>query len=437
MTTPAQTPPTEGGHSFADTGIDARITAILTKKEVVTPTPIQAQAIPVIVGGSDCIGIAQTGTGKTLAFVLPLVQKLLADPQTDALILAPTRELAYQIQEICEWFRYSFKLYSTVIVGGAPMGKQISDLKRKPRIIIATPGRLIDHLERKTVNLSRMHLLVFDEADRMFDMGFAPQIRRILAHIPKKEQRQTLIFSATMPDAVTNLIEEHMREPLRIEVTAPGTTAKDIHQEIIILENEHRKNALLELIRQTKDSILVFTRTKHQAKQLNQFLRNEGYKSEELHGNRSLPQRKKAVAAMQSKKAQILVATDVAARGIDIPHLKLVINYELPTDPEDYIHRIGRTGRAGQSGRSVSFVLSDQHEELRNIQRLINLTIEQTHLETIPTAQLRLGAGKKKSYRGGSGKPRSGGGSRRGPQQGRWSRNRGSGGKRAARPRSS
>lgn len=402
--------------TFASLPIDTRILEILTRKKIIAPTPIQKQSIPPLVSGSDCIGIAQTGSGKTLAFAIPLLQHL-AKNSGRALILAPTRELAFQIQETVRWFERSMNLRSTVIIGGASMHKQLSELRQKPQIIVATPGRLIDHLQQKNITLSDVGFLVLDEADRMFDMGFAPQIKQILKYLPPKQDRLTALFSATMPDAIAKLIAEHMRQPVRVEISTPGTTAKEIQQEVIIIDSDHRKDALIELINETPGTILIFTRTKYQAKQLSRFLRDGRYKTEELHSNRSLAQRKQAMAAVQSGKSKILVATDIAARGIDISHITLVVNYELPDNPEDYVHRIGRTGRAGKLGRAVSFVLSNQSHELQQIQRLINAQIEQTHLTSVPSAQLTPARGRSGSFGGSRG--RGGRGGRSGGGRGR------------------
>lgn len=381
--------------SFADLGINKVVLAELNKRSITTPTPIQAQAIPNVLKGDDVIGIAQTGTGKTLAFLLPLIQ--LMSKEDRIVILAPTRELAIQTQDTCEWFKQSFQIRSAVIVGGVPIHKQFADLKKNPQIIVATPGRLIDHLKQKTINLSKARFLVLDEADRMFDMGFAPQIKEIFKHIPSAQERQTLLFSATMPDAIARMITEHMRQPVRIEVAVQGTAAANVQQEIIVIDNANRKDALLELLKENKGTTLIFTRTKFQAKKLTQWLRNEKYTVEELHSNRSLPQRKKAVAAIQSGKSKILIATDIAARGIDISKITLVINFELPDQAEDYVHRIGRTGRAGRAGKAVSFVLSDQGDQLFQIQKLIDQRIEQTHLETVPSAELKVSAPRRNS----------------------------------------
>jgi ATP-dependent RNA helicase RhlE len=407
--------------TFSDIGISGNVDAVLQKKQIINPTPIQRQAIPPALKGSDCIGIAQTGTGKTLAFALPVIQQMLENGGR-TLVLAPTRELAQQIEETFSWFRKSMKINSTVVVGGASMGRQIQELRRKPNVIVATPGRLIDHLQQRNINLDGIQYVVFDEADRMFDMGFAPQLREIFGYLPKKDQRQTLLFSATMPDAIAELVQQHMQEPVRIEIARAGTAAKNVDQEIIIIDREHRKNALLELLETSDDgATLVFTRTKHQAKNLTKWLRQQDFKAEEIHGNRSQGQRQRAIKAMTTGRSKILVATDIAARGIDIEHISLVVNFELPDQAEDYVHRIGRTGRAQREGRAVSIVLSDQKGEIQEIQKLINKQIEVTDLDTVPTAELRHGAGRKK--RGGGGRGRRGGG------RGGYGRSRSGGGR--------
>ncbi len=374
--------------TFFTSGIRGPILEVLKQRSITTPTPIQIQAIPVLLKGEDLIGIAQTGTGKTLAFLLPLLQRLTQQPGR-VLIVVPTRELAYQVDEVCRWFTRPLRIYSAVIIGGAGMQQQIDALRRNPHIIIATPGRLIDHLERQTIHLATVNYLVLDEADRMFDMGFAPQIQTILKHMPTAEQRQTALFSATMPPAIGTLVKKYMHTPVSVEIATSGTTAAGVKQEMIIVDKAHQEAALFELLQNQKETILIFTRTKYKAKTITRHLRDQGYRAEELHSNRSLHQRKQAVAAVQSKRSQILVATDIAARGIDIAHLGMVINYDLPDNPEDYVHRIGRTGRAGRIGRSVSLVLSDQNQELRRIQQLIDVQIEQIHLTTTPSGKLQ------------------------------------------------
>lgn len=379
--------PPNAGATFESMGLHQMSLDILRKHAISTPSPIQAQAIPYVCSGNDIIGIAQTGTGKTLAFVLPMMQRLMQQPGR-ALILIPTRELAQQVDEVCRWFTQSGRVRSEVVIGGASMGKQIAGLKRQPAIIIATPGRLLDHLKQGTVKLRDVSYLVLDEADRMFDMGFMPQIQQIFKHIPSVEQRQTVLFSATMPDAIAQIVRNHMRAPTRIEIAPTGTTVEGVQQEMIVIEKAQQYPALISVMRGLQGAVLIFTRTKHQAKRLTQKLRDEGYRAEELHSNRSQAQRERAVAAIQTKRSQILVATDIAARGIDISHLAAVINYELPQNPEDYVHRIGRTARAGRTGRAITFVFSDQGDEIRRIQKFIRMPIEQIHLENIPSAQL-------------------------------------------------
>lgn len=405
----AQTPQ----RTFADLGIAGNVLQIIQQRKITIPTPIQEQSIPVVLQGSDVIGIAQTGTGKTLAFLLPIFQRLLTQPtRGQVLILVPTRELAAQVEEVVRWFSHVTRLYSAVIVGGASMYKQVNELKRNPQFIVATPGRLIDHLEQRTVNLSQTKYLVLDEADRMFDMGFAPQIKKIMQHLPAVKDRQTVLFSATMPSEISALVNQYMQSPVRVEIAASGSTAAGVAQEMIIIDAAHQQQALLSIIKPIKETILIFTRTKHRAKKLTITLRKMGYKAEELHSNLSLAQRKRSVAAIQSKKSQILIATDIAARGIDISHIELVINYDLPDNPEDYVHRIGRTGRAGRLGKAISFVMSDQAYDIRRIQKLIDVQIQQVHLDDIPSAQLKAGSSAPSSgYRGRGG---SRGGQRRG-----------------------
>jgi len=423
------------GATFADIGVPSRALQVLNKRKITEPTPIQHQAIPAIMSGNDCIGIAQTGTGKTLAFALPMVEDL-AEGGT-AIVLAPTRELAQQIQETFLWFDKSHKVTSTVVVGGASMHRQIQELRKKPKVVVATPGRMIDLLNQGVVRFSKLKYLVLDEADRMFDMGFAPQLRKIFSFIPGPDERQTLLFSATMPDQIVQLVREHMRTPVRIEVAPQGTAAENVEQEIIILDRAHRKTALIELIKQTKGTVIVFTRTKYQAKEVTKFLNTSKFRSEELHGNRTQGQRKRAMDMVQSGKSRILVATDIAARGIDISAVELVINFELPDQAEDYVHRIGRTGRAQLSGRAVSLVLSDQGNELRDIQKLVNMQIPVASLPGVPAAQLSGGSSRSSNKfggrRGGGGGRRSGGGSSRGRSGGGRSS---SGGSRGPRRRS-
>ena len=392
--------------TFVELGIPALPLQILQQRNINIPTPIQHQAIPAVMQGHDVIGLAQTGTGKTLAFTLPTAIKLVKQSGV-AIIVLPTRELATQVAAVWQWFEKPFKLTTATIIGGANMGSQIAVLKRKPRVIIATPGRLNDHLRQKTVSLSNVHTVILDEADRMFDMGFAPQIKDILKHVPPVDHRQTLLFSATMPSSIVALVHQNMRTPVSIEVAPSGTTNANIEQEFIVVDAAHKLPAMLELMEQDRNqTALIFSRTKHGAKRLTQVLRDRGYRAEELHSNRSLQQRQKAMAAMKSKKSTVLVATDIAARGIDIAHLDLVINYDLPEQAEDYVHRIGRVGRAGRLGKAVSLVAADQGLLLKRIQRFITKPMTQRTLsEAIPTATLRMVEDKPQRGRGGLGRP--------------------------------
>ncbi len=397
--------------TFADLGVIPAALKLLQQRHINIPTPIQHQAIPPVMQGHDVIGLAQTGTGKTLAFVLPTVMKL-AGRSGQALILVPTRELAQQIADVWQWFERDANLPFAVIIGGAAMGPQLSALKRNPRCIIATPGRLLDHLRQRTVRLNEVNTVVLDEADRMFDLGFAPQIRDILKQVPPIEQRQTLLFSATMPSSIVSLVKQNMRTPVSIEIATSGSTADNVEQEFVVVEPGHKNAAVFELIADKKITALIFTRTKHAAKRLTMILRDRGWRAEELHSNRSLHQRKQALSAVQQKRSTVLVATDIAARGIDIAHLDLVINYDLPEQAEDYVHRIGRVGRAGRSGKAVSLVQSDQSDLLRRIQRFVTKPLTQANLTTVKSPELLVTSGSSSGGRSFGG--RRGGGSSRG-----------------------
>lgn len=418
--TPSSTPQPGKPVTFADLRVHPTLLAILQQHSITIPTPIQQQSIPAVHSGQDVVGIAQTGTGKTLAFVLPLFERMLKNKTPGrALVVVPTRELAQQAHKVCLWFNRAVRVSASVIVGGESMFRQVQELRQKPAVIIATPGRLLDHVRQKNVDLANVDYFVLDEADRMFDMGFAPQIRAIAATLPPAEKRQTMLFSATMPDGIAKLAANYMRTPTRIEVAPAGQAAKDIQQEMIIIDAAHKSQALFALLPEIKQTTLIFTQTKHKASRLVRQMRDQGYRAEELHSNRSQAQRKKAIAAMQNKHSQFLVATDIAGRGIDIAHIGVVINYDLPEVAEDYVHRIGRTGRAGRSGKAISFVASDQAQQLRRIKRLINAEIKQIEISGIQTAQLQEMAVSGGSWggRGGRGGRRGGfgGGRRRGP----------------------
>ncbi len=363
--------------SFATLGLPANILHAITKRGLVVPTPIQEQAIPVAMKGGDVIGIAQTGTGKTFAFGLPLMSRLpLARGR--ALILVPTRELAVQVESALSSVGHELGMKTAVLIGGEGMGKQIAQLRARATIIVATPGRLIDHLERRTVGLSDISVLVLDEADRMLDMGFAPQLKKILAVLPK--ERQTMLFSATMPPTIVELASAFLKTPMRVEVAPQGTTVKDVTQELFIVKREGKMELLTKLCTEEKGSVLVFSRTKHGATKICRQLNQSGLAAAEIHANRSLHQRLAALEGFKRGRYRILVATDIAARGIDVTGIALVINYDLPQQPEDYVHRIGRTARAGRSGKAISFATPDQRGHLRSIERLISKELPTTKL---------------------------------------------------------
>ena len=352
---------------FARLNVPSYLCDLLASKDIVTPTPIQAGAIPVAMDGRDLIGVAQTGTGKTLAFGLPMVTRL-KFPQV-GLVLAPTRELAQQIAESLG----ALQVPCALVVGGASMSKQVSDLRRKPQVIVATPGRLIDHMQQKTVSLRDVSIAVLDEGDRMLDMGFAPAIRQILAALPEK--RQTLLFSATMPTEIEALAQEFLTDPERIEVAPSGTAAELVEQEVVFMFFGEKHETLETVLRESQGSTLVFVRTRHGARKLAKSLRDRGHTASEIHSDRTLAQRRQALAGFKDGSFRILVATDVAARGIDVKEISLVVNFDVPEQCEDYVHRIGRTGRAGAEGKAVTFALKAQAQSIRTIQRIMGRDI--------------------------------------------------------------
>lgn len=384
-----------GVSAFQALGIDSHFLTLLTERGITVPTPIQHQAIPIAMQGKDVIGIAQTGTGKTFAFGLPMLQKL-AGTQGRALIIVPTRELAHQIEEALEPFAKAFRIRMAVFVGGASMYLQRKALKNNPRILIATPGRLNDHLEQRTVTLKEVQVLVLDEADRMLDMGFKPQIDRILKYVPRA--RQTMLFSATMPQDIIRLATAEMHLPLRIEIAPSGTTVKKVEQELIIVEQQGKGVLLQHLLREHMGSVLVFSRTKHGAKKITRALNAAGFGAAEIHSNKSLGQRLAALKGFKAGKHRILVATDIASRGIDVTDIEVVINYDLPDDPADYVHRIGRTARAGREGRAISFASPNQARHIRDIERLIRTPLKRRIHAAMPSLSLEEGTSHARSH---------------------------------------
>jgi len=344
------------------------------------PTPIQAKAIPLARAGKDVIGIAQTGTGKTASFLLPALEKQLGQEGLRTLVLCPTRELAQQVAADARELAKYAQLFVGEIVGGVAYGPQIRDLRAGFDVLVATPGRLLDHLERGNVDLSDVETLILDEADRMLDMGFRPQIDAILARVPKK--RQTMLYSATMPNGVHAMAIRIMQEPERVAVTPSGTVADRVEQVIYPVRAEKKPALLAELLQQKHwDQVLVFSATKTGADVLLSRLRHAGISVGVMHGDKDMRQRKKALDEFVSGKVAVLVATDVAQRGLDIDGISHVVNYDVPRNPEDYIHRIGRTARAGASGTAVTFMTAGEVTIVRDIERLLGRAIDKVSLE--------------------------------------------------------
>ena len=362
--------------TFANLGLAEALLRALAAKDFTVPTPIQAQAIPPLLAGRDLLGIAQTGTGKTAAFSLPLMQHLSADNVragafgTRALILAPTRELALQIDEAIRTFGANSKLRTVVIIGGASRFKQVEAMRRGADIVIGTPGRVCDLMQSRELNLSNVKQFVLDEADRMLDLGFIKDIRRIVALLPV--QRQSALFSATMPSEVASLANGLLRNPTRVEIERLEETTPKIDQTVYHLPISAKLPLLGKLLEDPAFSrVIVFTRTKRGANKVSETLEIAGHRVNALHGNKSQPQREKALDQFRSGRARVLVATDIAARGIDVTGVSHVINFDVPVEPESYVHRIGRTARAGAAGHAITFCDGSERSTLRAIERLI------------------------------------------------------------------
>lgn len=387
---------------FSDLGIKETILKVIADLGLTTPTPIQHQAIPAALSGQDIVGIAQTGTGKTFAFGIPMLQRL-ALVKGRGLVLLPTRELAGQVENSLVKLGGPLGLRTVSLIGGEAIGRQIFGLRRRPHILVATPGRLIDHIKRGTVHLDDISVLVLDEADMMFDMGFAPQIEEVLKTVP--ENRQTLLFSATMPVAVMKLAEKHLRTPVRVEVSPAGSTAELVEQEIFILPRDNRYDQVIALLSEYRSSVLIFVRTKHGATKLAKKLQQAGYKAAEIHSNLSFAQRQASLAGFRSGKHRILVATDVAARGLDINDIELVVNYDLPDNSEDYVHRIGRTARAGKKGKAISFAAPDQRRDVMKIEQLIRKSLPVRNIKSGIAAQHDRGKKTRQPFQAAGAKP--------------------------------
>ena len=365
--------------TFNELGLNARMVSRLEGRGLTEPTPIQAKAIPQALEGRDILGIAQTGTGKTAAFGIPLVvalsrrQEKAAPKSARGLILAPTRELANQIVQNLQSLTSDLRIM--LVVGGKSINAQAQKLSRGTDILVATPGRLIDLMERRAVDLSRTRFLVLDEADQMLDIGFVHALRQIAPKLGK--DRQTMMFSATMPKAMADLSRDYLTNPVRVEVSPPGKVADKVTHSVHFVPKEKKQDLLINLLDGHRDDrALVFSRTKHGAERLMKHLEKIGFAATSIHGNKSQGQRDRAIAAFKSGSVRVLVATDVAARGIDIPGVGHVYNYDLPNVPENYVHRIGRTARAGQTGRAVAFCAADEMSELRAIEKTLGARIE-------------------------------------------------------------
>jgi ATP-dependent RNA helicase RhlE len=365
---------------FSTLGLAPELTDAVSKMGYSTPTPIQADAIPVVLEGHDVVGCAQTGTGKTAAFVLPTLQRIPHGHGTRALIVTPTRELCLQIEEVARAVAHHTHHSVVAVYGGVGYEPQAKRVRKGADMIVATPGRLLDMMNRRDVDLRHVEVLVLDEADRMLDMGFWPDVKKIVRTLP--ESRQNLLFSATMSSEVLRVIGDTLHEPVRIEVAKSGTTVEGIDQSLYPVNSLQKTDLLVELLKQSGwDKVLVFTRTKHRADRLAHQLSKRGVAAAPIHGDRSQGQRQQALEAFKRGRVPVLIATDIVARGIDVDEISHVINYDLPNNPEDYVHRIGRTARAGHDGSAVTLMAPEEEMQLRDIERLISITLPVRDLE--------------------------------------------------------
>jgi ATP-dependent RNA helicase RhlE len=396
---------------FYGLGIAPKLLETLDRLKYKIPTPIQEKSIPIAIEGKDMIGIAQTGTGKTLAFGIPMIQRLAA-VKGKGLVILPTRELALQVDEAFQKLGKGIGLRTAILIGGAGMRPQVDAIRWHPHVVIATPGRLIDHLDQGTLTLNDVKILVLDEADRMLDMGFAPQIKRILSSVPR--DRQTMLFSATMPNDIVKIATSYMQLPVRVEIARAGTLAEHVEQELFMVRKDDKLRLLENLLEAYHGTVLVFSRTKHGAKKICRVVQSMGHRAAELHSNKSLNQRREALDGFKSGKYRVLVATDIAARGIDVVGIELVINYDIPEKAEDYVHRIGRTGRAGATGHAITFAEPDQGQEVRQIEKLAQVNLPIAKMPELPPARaiphIERGpiGGYGRGRSGGHGAPRSG-----------------------------
>jgi len=384
--------------NFTELGISPRLLMIIKRLQYHTPTPIQAKAIPVASKGNDVIGIAQTGTGKTLAFALPLLQQI-SQTKKGGLIVLPTRELAIQVEEELQKIGRSIGLRTALLIGGSSIRHQISQIKRRPHIIIGTPGRINDHLAQGALPLNKVGVLILDEADRMLDMGFAPQIKKIVQHVPR--QRQTMLFSATMPQPILRMVNQYMQNPIKVEVAVSGTVADRVDQRLYVVDKQKKNQLLDKLLADHSGTVLVFSRTKYGAKRICRAVKGMGYDAAEMHSNLTLSQRRRSLEGFKTGRHRVLIATDIAARGIDVVNIELVVNYDLPDNPDDYVHRVGRTGRAGKKGKAISFATPEQRKEVNGIEQSVQQRINISALPELPPSRPSGGTnygGSKRQY---------------------------------------
>ena len=386
--------------NFYHLGLAPDMLKILSKLKFVTPTPIQHKAIPIALEGKDILGVAQTGTGKTMAFGIPTIQRLGAEGG-QALILVPTRELALQVDDALAPLLRPYKMRSAVLIGGIKIYGQIEDINQKPDVIIATPGRMNDHIYQGTIDLGGVSVVILDEADRMLDMGFEPQVKSVLRCVTNK--KQTMLFSATMPPDILKLATKYMELPISIEIAPTGTAAKDVSQELFIVKEALKKDVLKMLLEKYRGTVLVFTRTKMKASRITRNIREMGHKVTEIHSDRSMGQRTQAIEGFKRGRYRVLVATDIAARGIDVSMIEMVVNYDLPDDAENYVHRIGRTGRAGNEGHAVTLATPTQSHDINKIETLMKMTLPRSLHKKFSNAKFE---------EGGSTQPRCFGGNR-------------------------
>jgi len=374
--------------NFSELSVSAQLKSNLSKHGFTEPTPVQARTIEPALGGRDVVATAQTGTGKTLAFVLPLIERLAYQKGLCALVLSPTRELAIQINETFTKMAAGSGLRSAVVVGGLSENTQLNAIRKGAQVIIATPGRLYDYLSRRLVNLGTIKIAVLDEADRMLDMGFLPTIRRILDATPS--DRQTLFFSATMETSVAHLVGDHVRDAVRVEIGSTSKPAEQVDLHVYEVEQSSKQALLESMLREQQGSFLVFARTKHGADRLAKRLAHNGFKTAAIHGDRSQGQRNQALKGFQDGYYRVLVATDVAARGIHVKGIAHVVNYDLPQAPEDFIHRVGRTGRAGAHGCATTFAMRIERSDVAKIERTIGMKLTRKHVPGEPAEVIVL-----------------------------------------------